>query len=248
MHIGVFRESIASRYDGIRSPRVNATWAGFATVGPPQNEADAYLRVMLKVGLTGGIGSGKSWVSARLAALGAVVIDADLLAREVVATGTPGFEQVVERFGPQVVGPDGELDRAALGKRVFADAGELADLNAIVHPAVGTRASELMAEAERGSAPAVVHDVPLLVENGLQDLYDVVVVVDTPVEAQLARLVGQRGMTDSDARARIARQAGREQRLAVADEVLLNHGTLQQLGVQVDVLWTRLTARGWRNA
>jgi dephospho-CoA kinase len=195
---------------------------------------------MLKVGLTGGIGSGKSWVSARLARHGAVVVDADLLAREVVAGGSPGFERVVARFGPQVVGPDGRLDRQALGRRVFADAADLADLNAIVHPLVGERASMLIEQAELAGVPMVVHDVPLLVENGLANSYDVVVVVDAPVEVQLSRLVGDRGMSRADALARIAQQSTRDVRLAAADEVLNNGGSLDELADQVDLLWQRL--------
>lgn len=198
---------------------------------------------MLKVGLTGGIGSGKSWVSARLARHGAVVVDADLLAREVVAGGSPGFERVVARFGPQVVGPDGRLDRQALGRRVFADAADLADLNAIVHPLVGERASTLIEQAELAGVPMVVHDVPLLVENGLANSYDVVVVVDAPVEVQLSRLVGDRGMSRADALARIAQQSTRDVRLAAADEVLNNGGSLDELADQVDLLWQRLRAR-----
>jgi len=187
---------------------------------------------MLKVGLTGGIGSGKSWVSARLASHGAVVVDADLLAREVVAGGSPGFEQVVARFGPQVVGRDGRLDRQAL-----------ADLNAIVHPLVGERASTLIEQAELAGVPMVVYDVPLLVENGLANSYDVVVVVDAPVEVQLSRLVGDRGMSRADALARIAQQSTRDVRLAAADEVLDNGGSLDELADQVDLLWQRLRAR-----
>jgi len=198
---------------------------------------------MLKVGLTGGIGSGKSWVSARLASHGAVVVDADLLAREVVAGGSPGFERVVARFGPQVVGPDGRLDRQALGRRVFADDADLADLNAIVHPLVGERASTLIEQAERAGVPMVVHDVPLLVENGLANSYDVVVVVDAPVEVQLSRLIRDRGMSRADALARIAQQSTRDVRLAAADEVLDNGGTLDELADQVDLLWQRLRAR-----
>jgi len=198
---------------------------------------------MLKVGLTGGIGSGKSWVSARLASHGAVVVDADLLAREVVAGGSPGFERVVARFGPQIVGPDGRLDRQALGRRVFSDAADLADLNAIVHPLVGERASTLIEQAELAGVPMVVHDVPLLVENGLATSYDVVVVVDAPVEVQLSRLVRDRGMSRADALARIAQQSSRDVRLAAADEVLDNGGTLDELADQVDLLWQRLRAR-----
>lgn len=195
---------------------------------------------MLKVGLTGGIGSGKSSVSRLLAAHGAVVVDADAIAREVVAPGTPGLAAVVAEFGPEVLLPDGALDREGLGRLVFGDSARLAALNAIVHPLVGARMAELERAAGAAGAAVVVHDVPLLAENGLAGLYDVVVVVDCPVDSQLARLVGQRGMDDADARARIAAQATREQRRAVADHVLSNDGTLQDLERAVDDLWERL--------
>lgn len=196
---------------------------------------------MLKVGLTGGIGSGKSTVSRLLASYGAVVVDADLLAREVVAPGTPGHAAVLEAFGPEVLLASGGLDREALGRRVFADPAELARLNAIVHPLVGERGSALVAEAEAAGAPVVVHDVPLLAENGLAGLYDEVVVVDAPQEVQLARLVGQRGMSREDALARMSAQATREQRLAVATRVIHNDGTLAELEQQVQALWQDLT-------
>ena len=195
---------------------------------------------MLKVGLTGGIGSGKSSVSARLAALGAVVVDADLIARAVVAPGTPGLAAVLAAFGPQVQASDGGLDRPALAARVFGDPAALATLNAIMHPLVGERAAAEVIAAEAAGAAVLVHDVPLLVENGLAPLYDLVVVVDTPVERQLERLTGLRGMTEADARARIGSQATREQRLAAADEVVTNDGSLSALAEQVDALWSRL--------
>lgn len=198
---------------------------------------------MLRVGLTGGIGAGKSAVSRLLAAHGAVVIDADLLAREVVAPGSEGLRAVLEEFGPQLLLPDGSLDRAALGALVFPDPIRLAALNAIVHPLIGRRTAELTQQAEDQGAPVLVHDVPLLTENGLAGAYDLVVVVDVPPEVQLQRLVGARGMDAADAQARIARQAGREQRLAVADEVIDNSGTLEQLAAQVDALWQRLQSR-----
>ncbi|MWA05085.1 dephospho-CoA kinase [Actinomadura sp. LD22] len=194
---------------------------------------------MLKVGLTGGIGSGKSEVSARLAERGAVVIDADKIAREVVEPGTPGLAAVVAEFGDGVLLPSGALDREKVGRIVFADADRLAALNAIVHPLVGERMQELM-----DAAPAdaiVVYDVPLLAENGLAGAYDAVVVVDAPEETQLDRLTSRRGMTEEDARARMANQATREQRRAVATHVIDNSGTLDDLKSQVDALWETLT-------
>lgn len=198
---------------------------------------------VLIVGLTGGIGSGKSAVSRLLAAHGAVVVDADLVAREVVAPGSEGLAAVVTEFGPQVLQPDGSLDRAALGALVFPDPERLAALNAIVHPLVGQRTADLTAQARDSGAPVLVHDVPLLVENGLASAYDVVVVVDVPPELQRERLVGQRGMEAADVRSRMARQATREQRLAVADEVLDNSGSLDRLAERVDALWGRLLDR-----
>jgi len=195
---------------------------------------------VLIVGLTGGIGSGKSAVSRLLAAHGAVIIDADLVAREVVAAGSAGLAAIAAEFGPQLVLPDGTLDRAALGVLVFPDPERLAALNAIVHPLVGRRTADLTAQARDSGAQVLVHDVPLLVENGLAPAYDVVVVVDVPPDLQLERLVGQRGMEPADARARIARQATREQRLAVADEVIVNTGSLDRLAELVEALWVRL--------
>ena len=184
---------------------------------------------MLKIGLTGGIGAGKSSVSRLLAARGAVVVDADLVAREVVAPGTPGLAAVVDAFGPGVLRPDGALDRPALGALVFSDPDRLAVLNGITHPRIAARAAQLVADAEAAGAEVLVHDVALLVENGLVGSYDVVVVVDVPVELQLDRLVRSRGMDRADAEARIARQASREQRLAVADEVVDNSGSTADL-------------------
>ena len=194
---------------------------------------------MIKVGLTGGIGSGKSEVSRRLAALGAVVIDSDLLAREAVAPGTPGLARVVENFGPQVLSADGSLDRAALGAVVFADPARRAALEAVVHPYVRRRSEQLGAAAPPSSV--VVHDVPLLVEKDLQAGYDVVVVVDASDEVRLHRLVEQRGMRQEDALARISAQASRERRLAAADVVIANDGDLAGLDRAVVDLWSRLT-------
>lgn len=196
---------------------------------------------MLKVGLTGGIGAGKSEVSRLLARYGAVLIDADRIAREVVEPGTPGLTAVVEAFGPGVLGNDGSLNRPALGSIVFADPARLATLNAIVHPLVGARSAEL--ERAAGPGAIVVHDVPLLTENGLAPLYDLVVVVDAKPGTQLDRLVRLRGMTESDARARMAAQATREERLAVADLVVDNDGPLADLEPQVRTVWSELTAR-----
>jgi dephospho-CoA kinase len=189
---------------------------------------------VLRIGLTGGIGSGKSTVAARLAAHGAVVVDADRIAREVVAAGTPGLAAVVEAFGRDVLSDGGELDRPALAAVVFADADALRRLDAIVHPLVRQRAVEL----ERAAGDAVVvHDVPLLVEAGQAASYDVVLVVEADEDTRVARLVG-RGLTEGDARARIAVQATDEQRRAVADVVLDNRGTPGELEAQVDRFWS----------
>src|SRR4051812_10811509 len=172
---------------------------------------------MLRIGLTGGIGSGKTTVSALLARRGAVIIDSDRIAREVVEPGTPGLAAVVEAFGQQVLTADGALDRPALAAVVFADPGARRTLDAIVHPLVRARAKELAAAAPAGAV--VVHDVPLLVETGQAGSYDVVLVVEASPETRVARLV-QRGLAETDARARIAAQATDEQRRAVAHVVL----------------------------
>jgi dephospho-CoA kinase len=191
--------------------------------------------------LTGGIGSGKSEVSRRLVSLGAVLIDADAVAREVVEPGTPGLAAVVEEFGEQVLRSDGALDRERLGSIVFADEERRRRLNAIVHPLVGKRMRELVEDAPAGAI--VVYDVPLLTENDLAGMYDLVVVVDAPVEEQVRRLMTLRGMTEEAARARIAAQATRERRRAVADRVIDNSGTIDALAAQVDELWAELTRR-----
>ena len=194
----------------------------------------------IQVGLTGGIGAGKSEVAQLLAGHGAVVIDADQLAREAVAPGMPGLAEVVAEFGPEVMAADGSLDRAALGEIVFSDPVRRAALEKIVHPYVGRRSAELMAAAPADAV--VVYEVPLLVENGLQDTFDVVVVVDAPDEERLRRLVELRGMPESDARGRMATQALREVRLAVADHVVANDGDLDALRSQVDRIWSRLAS------
>jgi dephospho-CoA kinase len=196
---------------------------------------------MFRVGLTGGIGAGKSEVSRRLAAQGAILIDADLIAREVVAPGTSGLAEVTALFGPGVLGPDGALDRPALGEIVFADAEKLARLNAIVHPRVGARMREL--EDSAGPGSIVVHDVPLIAENNLAGSYDLVIVVDVPPRIQLDRLVRLRGMTKDQAQARMAAQVARDQRLAIADIVVDNSGSLAELDRQVGDLWAELRRR-----
>jgi dephospho-CoA kinase len=196
---------------------------------------------MLKVGLTGGIGAGKSEVSRLLVKCGAVLIDADRIAREVVAPGTPGLASVVEAFGEEILAADGSLDRPRLGAIVFADAERLATLNAIVHPLVGTRSREL--EEAAAEDAVVIHDVPLLTENSLAPLYDVVIVVDAAPETQLDRLVRLRGMTEDDARARMAAQATREQRREIADIVIDNDVPLEELEQRVKDVWAELVRR-----
>ncbi|WP_328503581.1 dephospho-CoA kinase [Streptomyces sp. NBC_00457] len=196
---------------------------------------------MLKVGLTGGIGAGKSEVSRLLVEQGAVLIDADRIAREVVAPGTPGLAAVVEAFGTEVLAADGSLDRPKLGSIVFADPDKLAVLNGIVHPLVGARSREL--ESAAAEDAVVVHDVPLLAENGLAPLYDVVLVVDASPETQLDRLVRLRGMTEQDARARMAAQATREKRVEIADIVIDNDVPLEELQARVREVWTDLVGR-----
>ncbi len=195
---------------------------------------------MMRVGLTGGIGSGKSSVSRLLAEHGAVVIDADVLAREVVAPGTPALAEIVVAFGPDMLTESGELDRAAMGKRVFADDQARARLEEIIHPMVRARAAEIESAAPPDSI--VVHDIPLLVETGQADRFDAVIVVDAPIDVQVERLA-LRGMSEEEARSRISTQATREQRLAAADHVIDNGGTPGQLRAAVDEVWVRLTDR-----
>lgn len=196
---------------------------------------------MLRVGLTGGIASGKSVALRAFAECGAVVIDADQLAREVVAPGTDGLARVVEAFGGTVLDSAGRLDRAALGELVFVDPDARGRLEGIVHPLVRARADQLEREAvERDPDAVVVHDIPLLVETGQADRFDLVLVVDVSPEEQLRRLTEVRGMTEEAARARIASQADRRQRLAVADVVLPNEGTLEELRQCVLEVWRTL--------
>lgn len=193
---------------------------------------------MLRVGLTGGIASGKSEVSRRLAERGAVIVDADVLAREAVAPGSEGLAEVVGAFGPEVLTHDGELDRAALGAVVFADPARRETLNGIIHPRVRARAAQIVADAAAADPHAVVvQDIPLLVETGQAGSFDVVVVVDAPDDVRVARLRARNGMSEDEARARMAAQATREERLAAAHHVIANTGSLAGLRVQVDRLW-----------
>jgi dephospho-CoA kinase len=194
---------------------------------------------VLRVGLTGGIGSGKSTVGALLAEHGAVIIDSDALAREVVAAGSAGLAAVVDAFGPEVLTTAGDLDRAAMGRRVFADPAARARLEAVIHPLVRRRAAEI--EAAAPTDAVVVHDIPLLVETGQAGRFDVVVVVDAPVELQIDRLMRERDMTAEEARSRIDAQASRGERLAVADHVVANESTPAALREAVDRLWTQLS-------
>ena len=193
----------------------------------------------VRVGLTGGVASGKSTVSAILAELGAVVVDADQLAREVVARGTPGLAEVLRAFGPSVLTEDGELDRAAMGAIVFADESRRRTLEGIIHPLVRARAAELEAAAPPDAL--VVHDIPLLAETGQGSRFDAVIVVDVPTEVQVQRMIGTRAMSREDAEARVAAQATREERLAIATHVIDNTGTRGDLRVRVTEVFADLT-------
>lgn len=195
---------------------------------------------MRRVGLTGGIGSGKSTVAQMFADLGAWVVDADAIAREVVARGTEGLAELVEQFGAQILTDDGDLDRAALAAVVFSDPLARERLNAVTHPRIARRTAELIAAIPQDAV--LVHDVPLLVELGMQGAYDVVVVVDAPDDVRIRRLV-QRGLDEDDARARIAAQASRDERLAVADVVIENAGDLDDLRRQVTAAWPQVSGQ-----
>ncbi len=190
---------------------------------------------LLEIGLTGGIGSGKSTVGEMLMGRGAILVDADDIVRELQAPGTPVFEAMVARWGVGIVDNHGSLDRAEVAARVFGDAAELAALNSIVHPAVG-KEIQRRREALQGTDATVILDIPLLVESGYRDL-DGVVVVDTELTVAVGRLVGQRGLTEWDARRRIAAQASREERFAIADLVLDNNGSIDDLAVEVERCW-----------
>jgi dephospho-CoA kinase len=196
---------------------------------------------MILVGLTGGIGSGKSTVSALLEAKGAVIVDADAITRELQQPGTPVFAAMVERFGPGIVAADGTLDRAAVARIVFNDGEALADLNGMVHPAVGATIAERMAKLADSDA-VVVLDVPLLVESTRGYPVDGLLVVDVDPEVAVERLVSQRGMDEADARARIARQASRSERLDRADRVIDNAGSPEDLRDQIEAVWDWIQA------
>ncbi|WP_224090207.1 dephospho-CoA kinase [Arthrobacter sp. StoSoilB13] len=190
---------------------------------------------MLKIGLTGGIASGKSLVAARLQELGAVLIDADVIARQVVEPGTPGLARVVEAFGPEILDPQGRLDRPALGAIVFQDPARREVLNGIIHPLVRESAAAIVAEAT--DEDILVQDIPLLVETGQGSAFHLVIVVDAPDDVRIQRMVGLRGMTHEDARSRMAAQASQEARIAAADIVLENSGSREELLAKVDDLW-----------
>jgi dephospho-CoA kinase len=192
----------------------------------------------MRVGLTGGVASGKSTVSRMLADLGAVVIDADLLAREAVGRGTDGLDEVVAAFGPQVLTPSGDLDRPALGALVFADETKRRVLEGIIHPRVRARAAEIEASAPEGSV--VVHDIPLLAETGQGAAFDAVVVVDVPTDTQVERMLRERGLSTDEATARIAAQASREERLSIATYVIDNTGTIDDLRRRVSEVFAEL--------
>ncbi|WP_111720001.1 dephospho-CoA kinase [Homoserinimonas sp. OAct 916] len=199
---------------------------------------------MYLIGLTGGIAAGKSTIAARLASHGAVIIDADQVAREVVEPGTAALEQIVQTFGPGMVRADGTLNRAALGSHVFQNADALSQLNQIVHPAVRRRTAQLIARASAVDPDAiVVYDVPLLVEAAIEIPFDLIVVAHAPAETRVKRLVTLRGMSEADARARVLAQAGDDQRLAVADVVIDTGDTKQHTLTQTDELWQRVRSR-----
>ncbi len=191
-----------------------------------------------RVGLTGGVASGKSTVAALLSELGAVIIDADVLAREVVAKGTPGLDSVVEEFGADLLGPDGELDRPAMGRLVFKDEGARRRLEAIVHPLVFERIVELEGQAPPDAV--VVHDIPLLAESGRGRTFDAVIVVDAPPELQVERMKADRGWTSEDAESRIAAQTAREDRLSIATHVIENTETREDLRRRVAEVFAEL--------
>ena len=203
------------------------------------------------IGLTGGIAAGKSTVAARLAEHGAIVIDADKLAREAVEPGTPGLAAIAERFGASVIDADGRLDRPALGAIVFADETARLDLNGITHPAVGALLKQRLAEIAAATPDAVVvYDVPLLVESGgrRDGLFEHIVVVEAPAAERVERMVALRGMAREEAERRVGSQASDEERRALADTVIDSSGTVEQTIAQVDALWPRLQDAGHRPA
>jgi dephospho-CoA kinase len=197
------------------------------------------LEAMIRVGLTGGIGSGKSTVAALLADRGALVIDADRIAREIVEPGQPALTEIEQRFGDDVIAPDGRLDRGALAGIVFADTAALSDLNAITHPRIAQRTADLIEAAPADAA--VVYDMPLLVENDLAEGWDLVIVVEADRDVRIRRLI-ERGLDEADIEARMNRQATDEQRRAVADIVIDNSGDLRMLEQAVDGAWSQIIA------
>ncbi|WP_028644585.1 dephospho-CoA kinase [Nocardioides sp. URHA0020] len=194
----------------------------------------------MRVGLTGGIASGKSTVSSIFAELGAVIIDGDKLAREVVEQGQPGLAQVVEAFGPEILTADGDMDRAKVGRIVFNDDAKRKILEGIVHPLVFERYAALEASAPQDGI--VIHDIPLLAETGRADTFDAVVVVETPTEVQIERMLRDRGWSQADAESRIAAQATHEQRRAIATYLILNTGTREELRARVEEVYAALVA------
>jgi dephospho-CoA kinase len=196
---------------------------------------------MKRVGLTGGIGTGKSTVARLLASRGAVIVDADAIAREVVAPGTPGLAEVVAEFGEGVLQADGTLDRPGLGRIVFADPVALRKLEAITHPKISAESARRISEAESRGAPLLVHDIPLLVENGLPETFDEVLVVEAPDEVRLERLA-YRGLPREQALERMRSQATNEARRAAATHLIDNGGSLAELRARVDEVWAALTA------
>ena len=192
----------------------------------------------MRVGLTGGIASGKSTVSAILAELGAVIIDGDKLAREVVERGQPGLDQVVAAFGPEILTADGDMDRAKVGQIVFNDEAKRKVLEGIVHPLVFERYAALEASAPKDGL--VVHDIPLLAESGRADTFDAVIVVETPAEVQVERMLRDRGWTQADAESRIAAQATPQQRRAIATHLIVNAGTRDDLRARVEAVYAEL--------
>lgn len=196
------------------------------------------MTAMIRIALTGGIASGKSMVADEFARLGAFIVDADVLAREVVAPGSPGLERIVQRFGVGMLAEDGTLDRARLGDLVFVDDDARADLNAIVHPLVRARSEELFAAAPAGAV--VIEVIPLLVETGLDSGFDHVITVDTPTETQVRRLMRRSNLTMDQARTRVRIQATREDRVAAADWVIDNSGDEASTVRQVEALWPTL--------
>ncbi|GEB93859.1 dephospho-CoA kinase [Microbacterium lacticum] len=195
------------------------------------------------IALTGGIASGKSTIARRLADRGAVVVDADAIVRDVQAVGSPVLDEITAAFGEDVITADGALDRAALGARVFGDDEALARLNAIVHPAVRAESARRFAAAfDADPAAVVVYDVPLLVEARVDDPWDLIVVADAPAALRAGRLVDERGLSESDAAARLASQVSDDRRRAIADVVIDTAGSLEETLTQADALWERLTA------